>query len=300
MSNIPQMNTLRFEQEGHVARLTMHRPEKLNAFSVEMWDEMRALGERLVADPGDIRALVLIGEGRAFSSGIDTSVFAERGDFGSVSTGGASGDRDPWIDTVLRTQDAYNWLEEAPFATIAAVRGYDEVPVGIPIEDVGEKLVLPGLVDTHLHINEPGRTDWEGFETATKAAAAGGITTLIDMPLNSNPVTTTVAALQEKRDAAAGKLWVDVGFHGGVVPGNADEIQPLIDAGVCAFKAFLCHSGLDEFPNATESDLRFVMPTLAGAGIPLFVHAEVVSPLPPTSSIRQLVAAATVVATSEP
>lgn len=124
MSTIPQMNTLRFEQDGHVARLTMNRPEKLNAFSVEMWDEMRALGEQLVADPGDIRALVLIGEGRAFSSGIDTSVFAERGDFGSVGGGEVSRDRDPWIDTVLRTQDAYNWLEEAPFATIAAVRGY--------------------------------------------------------------------------------------------------------------------------------------------------------------------------------
>jgi enoyl-CoA hydratase/carnithine racemase len=124
MSTIPQMNTLRFELEGHVARLTMNRPDKLNAFSTEMWDEMRELGARLVADPGDIRALVLIGEGRAFSSGIDTSVFAERGDFGAVSDGAAARDRDPWIDVVLRTQDAYNWLEEAPFATIAAVRGY--------------------------------------------------------------------------------------------------------------------------------------------------------------------------------
>ena len=125
MSTIPQMNTLRFEQDGHVARLTMNRPEKLNAFSVEMWDEMRELGDRLLADPGDVRALVLIGEGRAFSSGIDTSVFVERGDFGSVSgSSDGSAGRDPWIDTVLRTQDAYNWLEEAPFATIAAVRGY--------------------------------------------------------------------------------------------------------------------------------------------------------------------------------
>ena len=122
MPTIPQMNTLRFEQDGHVARLTMNRPEKLNAFSVEMWDEMRELGDRLLADPGDVRALVLIGEGRAFSSGIDTSVFVERGDFGSVSgSSDGSAGRDPWIDTVLRTQDAYNWLEEAPFATIAAV-----------------------------------------------------------------------------------------------------------------------------------------------------------------------------------
>ena len=124
MSTIPQMNTLRFEQDGHVARLTMNRPDKLNAFSTEMWDEMRELGARLLADPGDVRALVLIGEGRAFSSGIDTSVFAERGDFGAVSDGATARDRDPWIDVVLRTQDAYNWLEEAPFATIAAVRGY--------------------------------------------------------------------------------------------------------------------------------------------------------------------------------
>jgi allantoinase len=163
----------------------------------------------------------------------------------------------------------------------AAVVGFDEAPAGVPITDVGDKLILPGLVDTHVHINEPGRTDWEGFETATQAAAAGGITTLIDMPLNSSPVTTTVAALEAKRQAAAGKLWVDVGFHGGVVPGNVEHIRPLIHEGVCAFKAFLCHSGIDEFPNVTEADLRAVMPILAEAGIPLFVHAELVSPLPP-------------------
>src|SRR5262245_8499572 len=163
---------------------------------------------------------------------------------------------------------------------IAAVVGPDDVPAGVPVEDAGDRLVLPGLVDTHVHINEPGRTDWEGFATATRAAAAGGITTLIDMPLNSSPVTTTVAALRLKQQAAAGQLWVDVGFHGGVVPGNADHIQPLIEAGVCAFKAFLCPSGIDEFPAATEADLRAVMPTLAAAGVPLFVHAELVSPLP--------------------
>jgi allantoinase len=164
---------------------------------------------------------------------------------------------------------------------IAAVVGPDEVPAGVPVEDAGDRLVLPGLVDTHVHINEPGRTEWEGFATATQAAAAGGVTTLVDMPLNSSPVTTTVAALRAKQVAAAGKLWVDVGFHGGVVPGNAEHIEPLIAAGVCAFKAFLCPSGIDEFPNVTESDLRAVMPTLAAAGIPLFVHAELMSPLPP-------------------
>jgi allantoinase len=164
---------------------------------------------------------------------------------------------------------------------IAGVVGPDEVPAGIPVEDADDKLVLPGLVDTHVHINEPGRTEWEGFATATRAAAAGGVTTLIDMPLNSSPVTTTVEALRRKRQAAAGQLWVDCGFHAGVVPGNADQIEPLIAEGVCAFKAFLCPSGIDEFPAATESDLRAVMPKLAGAGVPLFVHAELVSPLPP-------------------
>lgn len=164
---------------------------------------------------------------------------------------------------------------------IAAVVGIDEIPAGMFTVDAGDKMVLPGLVDSHVHINEPGRTDWEGFASATRAAAAGGVTTLIDMPLNSSPVTTTVAALNAKREAAAGKLWVDVGFHGGIVPGNADDVQPLIDAGVCAFKAFLCHSGIDEFPNATEADLRAVMPILAKAGLPLFVHAELIAPLPP-------------------
>ena len=97
---------------------------------------------------------------------------------------------------------------------IAAVVAPDEIPAGCPVEDVGARLVLPGLVDIHVHINEPGRADWEGFETATRAAAAGGITTLVDMPLNSSPVTTTVEALRQKIAATEGKLWVDCGFHG--------------------------------------------------------------------------------------
>ena len=163
--------------------------------------------------------------------------------------------------------------------TIVAVVEPNAVPAGVRIEDIGNKYLLPGLVDSHVHINEPGRTEWEGFSTATRSAAVGGITTLIDMPLNSSPVTTSLDALWQKRAATAGKLWVDCGFHGGIMPGNADQVRPLIAAGVCAFKAFLCHSGIDEFPNSTEEDLRRVMPMLAAAGVPLLVHAELVSPL---------------------
>jgi allantoinase len=163
---------------------------------------------------------------------------------------------------------------------IAAVMPYEFELPGVSVTDVGDHWIIPGLVDSHVHINEPGRTDWEGFETATRAAAAGGITTLIDMPLNSSPVTTTVEALRLKQAAAEGKISVDCGFHGGVIPHHVKHIRPLIDAGVCAFKAFLCPSGIDEFPHVTEADLRQVMPILAEARIPLFVHAELMSPLP--------------------
>jgi allantoinase len=169
---------------------------------------------------------------------------------------------------------------------IAAIVEPDEVPAACPIVDAGDRLVLPGLVETHAHINEPGRTDWEGFASATRAAAAGGITTLIDMPLNSSPVTTTVDALQRKRKAAAGQITVDCGFHAGIVPGNADQIEPLAVAGVCAFKAFLCHSGIDDFPNVSESDLRMAMPRLAAAGLPLLAHAELLAPLGPEIANR--------------
>ncbi len=161
--------------------------------------------------------------------------------------------------------------------TIAAVVPPEQTPAGLPVEDVGTRVLLPGLVDTHVHINEPGRTDWEGFETATRAAAAGGITTLVDMPLNSSPVTTTPEALRQKLAAAAGKLWVDCGFYGGVIPASAAEMEPLIRAGVLGLKAFLCHSGIDEFPNATEADLRRAMPAIARSGRPLLVHAELPS-----------------------
>ncbi len=143
--------------------------------------------------------------------------------------------------------------------------------------DVGDKVLMAGVIDPHVHINEPGRTDWEGFNTATKAAIAGGITTLVDMPLNSSPVTTTVKAFKEKLAAAQNKIHANVGFWGGVVPGNENEIEGLVAKGVLGFKAFLTHSGIDEFPNATEEDLRRVMPVIAKDGLPLLVHCELTS-----------------------
>ena len=142
------------------------------------------------------------------------------------------------------------------------------------MEDVGDLVVMPGLVDTHVHINEPGRTEWEGFETGTRAAAAGGVTTLLDMPLNSVPATTSVGGLAAKREAARGKCAVDVGLIGGVVPGNAHQLAPLRSSGVLAFKCFLVHSGVDEFPGVQEDDLREAFPVLAPLGVPLMVHAE--------------------------
>src|SRR5687767_5622871 len=122
---------------------------------------------------------------------------------------------------------------------IQAIGKWDEVPENVALLDAGDAVVMPGLVDSHVHINEPGRTDWEGFATATRAAAAGGVTTLIDMPLNSIPPTTTVAGLKEKLAAAEGQCFVDVGFWGGVVPGNTNELASLFSAGVVGFKCFL-------------------------------------------------------------
>ena len=133
---------------------------------------------------------------------------------------------------------------------------------------------MPGVVDTHVHVNEPGRTKWEGFETATRAAAAGGVTTILDMPLNSIPATTTVEALEAKRESARGKSIVNVEYIGGIVPGNSHDIEPLARAGVRAFKCFLTPSGVDEFPNVTEADLGEAFPILARTGLPLMVHAE--------------------------
>jgi allantoinase len=157
---------------------------------------------------------------------------------------------------------------------ITAVSAWDDVPPRVSLEDAGYAVVMPGVIDTHVHVNEPGRTEWEGFATATRAAAAGGVTTLLDMPLNSIPATTTVDALHEKREASRGKAVVNVEYIGGVVPGNADQIEPLATAGVRAFKCFLTPSGVDEFPNVGEDDLRVAFPLLARTGLPLMVHAE--------------------------
>ena len=157
---------------------------------------------------------------------------------------------------------------------IEAVLPAVALPTGILTYDAADLVVMPGVVDTHVHVNEPGRTEWEGYETAGRAAAAGGITTLVDMPLNCTPVTTSVKALAEKLTALAGKLTVDCGFYGGIVPGNEAEIAPLVARGVLGFKAFLVHSGIDDFPNVVGADLDKAMPEVARAGVPLLVHAE--------------------------
>ncbi len=162
---------------------------------------------------------------------------------------------------------------------IAAIEPHEYAGKFDAYTDVGNLFVLPGLIDVHVHINEPGRTEWEGFETATQAAAAGGCTCLIDMPLNCIPSTTTVAALQEKRLAAKGKMHVDLGFWGGVVPGNADQVFGLAQAGVKGFKCFLTHPGTEEFAMVTEADLREAMPKIAKTGLPLLAHAEVIAQL---------------------
>lgn len=162
---------------------------------------------------------------------------------------------------------------------IESVRDYDDVLQKAPLDDAGNLVVMPGIVDTHVHINEPGRADWEGFETATQAAAAGGVTTLIEMPLNSIPSTTHADAFRVKLAAAEGKCCVDVGFWGGVVPGNTSHLRTLWDAGVFGFKCFLCPSGVQEFPHVNVDDLRPAMKELAALGASLLVHAEVPGPL---------------------
>ena len=186
----------------------------------------------------------------------------------------------PIPDFAIASQKVLTLEGEKPAAIlikgekILDVVSIENIPENCPTEDMGNNVIMPGLVDTHVHINEPGRTDWEGFETATKAAAAGGITTLVDMPLNCIPVTTTVDALNQKIIATKDQLWIDCGFYGGLIPDNIQDLESLADAGVLGFKAFLSPSGIDEFPNISEKHLREALHILAKKGIPVLVHAE--------------------------
>ena len=158
---------------------------------------------------------------------------------------------------------------------IVAIEPFDAPLEATREEVLGDDVVLmPGLVDTHVHINEPGRTEWEGFETATRAAAAGGVTTVIDMPLNSIPPTTTVEALEVKRKCAEGAVYVDTGFWGGAVPDNLDQLRPLHDAGVFGFKCFLLHSGVDEFPHLDTAQMERALESMHDFGALMIVHAE--------------------------
>ncbi len=179
-------------------------------------------------------------------------------------------------------KEAAVWIKDGKVLDVT-----DQMPgTDLPVTDLGDRILMPGIVDPHVHINEPGRTEWEGFDSATRAALAGGITSLVEMPLNASPVTTTVQAYEEKlRSAgetgqtgtirpAGSNLHCHCGFWGGVIPGNEKEIEPLIRTGVLGFKAFLTHSGIDEFPNVSEEDLRKVMPIIAKHGLPILVHCE--------------------------
>jgi allantoinase len=162
---------------------------------------------------------------------------------------------------------------------IIAVKSTSDVSSETPIEDLDEFALIPGLVDVHTHLNEPGRSDWEGFATGTRAAAAGGFTTIVDMPLNCLPETTDVRALALKREAARGKALVDYALWGGAVNGNQHELEPLALEGVAGFKCFLIYPGCDGFTEIDRVNLELAVPHIAQTGLPLLVHAELAGPV---------------------
>jgi allantoinase len=190
------------------------------------------------------------------------------------------------MDLIIRGQSVVFPQHIAPAAIhiregqIVSITDYDQINSGsLLVEAKDNEVVMAGLVDTHVHINSPGRTDWEGFSTATKAAAAGGTTTVVDMPLNSIPPTTTVEGFETKLSVAKDNSFVDVGFWGGVVPGNSSQLAGLKSSGVVGFKCFLVPSGVEEFPHVTEDDLRIAMPELTRLDALLIVHAELPGPI---------------------
>ncbi|MCE3552791.1 allantoinase AllB [Pseudonocardia sp. RS11V-5] len=184
-------------------------------------------------------------------------------------------------DLVIRSPRVITRAGEVPRCVavrdgvVVAIEPLDTALEGRETVDLAaDEVLLPGLVDTHVHVNEPGRTEWEGYATATRAAAAGGVTTILDMPLNSLPPTCTVEALEIKKEAAAGKCHVDVGFWGGAIPGNLDDLRGLHDAGVFGFKCFMTPSGVDEFPPLDIDELERYLATLRSYGATMIVHAE--------------------------
>jgi len=194
-----------------------------------------------------------------------------------VRPSGATAD----YDLVIRAPRAITAAGEVPrcvavrHGVVVAIEPLEADLRGRETVDLGaDEVLLPGLVDSHVHVNEPGRTEWEGFETATRSAAAGGVTTILDMPLNSVPPTCTVEALEVKRAAAAGKCHVDVGFWGGAIPGNLDHLRGLHDAGVFGFKCFLLHSGVEEFPFLDAQQLEEYLAALRTYGSQMIIHAE--------------------------
>ncbi len=162
---------------------------------------------------------------------------------------------------------------------IERISSFDDLGDVGHVVDCGDDVIMPGIVDSHVHVNEPGRTEWEGFESATRAAAAGGVTTIVDMPLNSIPPTTSVRHLEEKIAALEGKCHVDVGLWGGSIPGNSGELRSMLAAGALGFKCFLVDSAVEEFPHVDAAELEAAMKALRGTGAPLLVHAELAGPI---------------------